>query len=65
MLGGPYVGLIAWIAVPEAAAACAAAPIFCVIDAVVLGLMTRMRISVYLSSQFSAKIEGFDAFIVD
>src|SRR6267378_8354774 len=65
MLGGPKFGLTASIAVPEAATAWAAAPIFCVIDAVVLGFTTRMCMGVRPDSQFSAKIERLDAFIVE
>ena len=45
MLTGPLRGLTAMISVPGAAARVAAAPILSVIEAVVLGLTTRRRMS--------------------
>src|SRR4030095_3463099 len=62
MLGGPNRGWTATISVPPDAAAAAALPILLVIEGVVFGLTTRMRIVKAL--EFAAEVEMLDALVV-
>src|ERR1700737_1956848 len=60
MVGGPKSALRAVISVPGAATARAAAPILSVIEAVVLGLITRMRMVVPVTARRRDRVAALD-----
>src|SRR6266478_3380956 len=64
MLGGPNSGLTATISVPAAAAAAAALAMVRVIDAVVFGLITSIRICKFTCLEFASQIEVLHALVV-